>query len=274
MLFRSDSAISNYDIQQQNRLFVLNAGQYRFAVAVENGELDAESIAMLKEFVRSDPVGQDVAENGGVIVLQTGRKQAVNRTNDVRIRITPLQQATDGAFSQLRRDNNDDQRESFGLSGVFIGDDAAGARAGTVMRQMAIEEDFAPITDEEDFLFSNVILPAMGVKYHRAAFVRPSAIDHVQASQILGRFEPTRVFTYRDLYKLFNTLVPKARLKAPDAWWADYTPVQIQTMIQKSPEPAQELLDNLAKATAEMKAAGFDMEQGTGIPATSKIRAV
>lgn len=201
-----ESILTNLWLGQHQQMYVLNAGCFRYAVIVENGELDAESVRYLRESVIAD--AKNLA-SGGIIVLQASKKHPVFRTSDVRIRIQVLGTNEDPAMLQIKASNNEALRETSGMSGLFLGAaDALGRAAAGVGRQMVVEQTLEPLTLDEEFLYNERILPRLGAVRNVLKFNRPRVTDNLQDSQIFMRMEPSKHFPSDHVIRVANRLIP------------------------------------------------------------------
>lgn len=167
------------------------------AVLVSNGQLTEGSIARIQEFVESQVQG---SENYSRFLLVEAEGQYEGQEGGIKVDIKPLtdQQMRDQMFQEYGKNNASKIRRAFRLPPIFIGsaDDYSKATAEE-SRRLADEQVFKPERDEFDSKMNKLLLPEMGIRYHRFVSNGPNVTDDQDLIQILVAAERTGGLTPR-----------------------------------------------------------------------------
>jgi len=202
MCIRVDSSDNLYITNN----YILTHNTPRLAIIVNGGQLSAQSVEMIENFVNAK--GKGPTNYGRVMVLQAVPKQgAIEKENKTSIQLMPLTVGVgdDASFSRYTAANNEEVREAFGIGKIFLGtsDDVNRAVALT-MKQVTLEQVFEPETLRYEYRINATIMKAMNSKYTKFRFKRPKTTDLNQDAAAYSVLAAAGGVTPNDIRDLLN----------------------------------------------------------------------
>ena len=163
-------------------------------ICVSNGQLTDGTIERIESFTESTIQGSDNWSKFLIVEAESIEDDDGEDSGHVRIDTKPLtqNQHSDALFQNYSENNQDKIRRAMRLPPIFVGrsDDYTRATAES-SRRLADEQVFSPERDEFDEMMNRLILPAMGVRFHRFKSNSPNTTDNTQLVKILSGAEKT-----------------------------------------------------------------------------------
>lgn len=247
------SVANNFDIGENVSFYITNQGNYRFAVAVENGRLDPKTKAYLDKYLSEG--GKAINDAGGGILHLQAESKVGGLGGDIRIRITPLGPTDDPSFGVPLKQGNEEIRQASALSDLFTGSGEALSRgAATFAKQMGLEHEILPENKAESEFFDEVVFNEWYEEFYRSdvarqvkmdkgaldgmhlvafRFDRPSLMDPSQRSQILMRAGVRDNITPDQAAAVAGSLLGDGLIVPQGKWWGKI-PVGIQGLLLSS----------------------------------------
>lgn len=161
-------------------------------VLCSNGQLTDGSITAIEDFVQSQIQGSD--NYSKFLVLEAEGDEEGEDGGQVKIDVKPLvsEQHKDALFQKYSMNNKDNVRRAWRIPPIFLGqaEEYNKATADT-SRRLGDEQVFAPERNEFDELMNRIVLPHLGVVYHKYASNSPNTTDNGQLVTMLATSEKT-----------------------------------------------------------------------------------
>jgi capsid portal protein len=192
----------NFHSARRNVAFFQNDAVPRMAVMVSGGALDAASKETVAKLFQE---GQGADQAHRIIVLQTTNEGVgVEEKNTAKIELKPLTVNTteDGSFLNYRRMNDEEIRESLGLSEVYFKSEKLTKASATVAKSTTDEQEFEPARILKETIINKMIVasPAgLNAKRVRFRFARPETNDPLERSQVHKNYSDIGVLTSNEI---------------------------------------------------------------------------
>lgn len=183
---------------RRNLAFFKNDATPRLVVTVSNGQLTQESVNQIQNFVNS--LGKGAEQAHRVMVVQAKNKfngPELGQSN-AKIDVVPLTVGItdDGSFLKYRNANDEELREAFGISSIFMGGSGINRATGYVERNITNEQEFLPDLEEKEYMINVNILEQMLIDEGidpddikiKFEFIRPKSTDELQDAEIFVRY--------------------------------------------------------------------------------------
>lgn len=224
----SPAIVGNRQAAEWNVSFLRNNAYIPFAILVQNGHLDTESMKTVQEFVQQT---KGIANAGRVLILQSQAKNAIPMAKDqqTRIEIEKLSVGVqdDASFLKYREANDEEIREAFGIARIHLGDESSVNKAtAQVSRQITNEQVFLPDALTKEYRLRHTILRELGLTKVGLQFIRPKSTDIVADAGVIKEFIKGGALSPNDLRVILGQLLPDFKFEIIEADWAKQ-PIQI-----------------------------------------------
>jgi len=184
----------------RNIAFFENDAVGRLAIIVSGGQLSDKSIDGIKNFLRADAKGPEKAHR--VMVLQAEpRKVLGSRTGaSTKIEIQPLTVGVtdDGSFLSYRKANDEEIRESSGLSTPFFTAEGINRSTSSVLRRITIEQELIPDISKHEWILNATVMASFKVKSVMLKFLPPKVLDDVEEATVQNLLQKSGVATINE----------------------------------------------------------------------------
>jgi len=177
----------NFHSARRNVAFFQNDAVPRMAVLVSGGALDTSSKETVAKLFQE---GQGPDQAHRIIVLQTTNEGVgVEEKNTAKIELKPLTVNTteDGSFLNYRRQNDEEIRESLGLSEIYFKSEKLTKASATVAKATTDEQEFEPARILKETIINKMLVSSkagLNAKRVKFRFARPETTDPLEKSEI------------------------------------------------------------------------------------------
>jgi capsid portal protein len=192
----------NFHSARRNVAFFQNDAVPRMAVMVSGGALDAESKETVAKLFQE---GQGPDQAHRIIILQTTNEGVgVEEKNTAKIELKPLTVNTteDGSFLNYRRMNDEEIRESLGLSEIYFKSEKLTKASATVAKSTTDEQEFEPARILKETIINKMIVASpmgLNAKRVRFRFARPETNDPLERSEVHKNYASMGVLTSNEI---------------------------------------------------------------------------
>jgi capsid portal protein len=192
----------NFHSARRNVAFFQNDAVPRMAVMVSGGALDAESKETVAKLFQE---GQGAEQAHRIIVLQTTNEGVgVEEKNTAKIELKPLTVNTteDGSFLNYRRMNDEEIRESLGLSEVYFKSEKLTKASATVAKSTTDEQEFEPARILKETIINKMIVSSevgLNAKRVKFRFARSETTDPLERSQVHKNYSEIGALTPNEI---------------------------------------------------------------------------
>ncbi len=164
-----------------------------YAILISGGALTSGSVQRIQSYIESSIKGNDNWSRFVVLEAESFFTGDDLQTT-VKIDIKPLAdlQRAEGMFSSYRTDCRDAVRASFRMPAIMVG--RSQDWSGPVIsgaRRLVDETVYSPERQRIDRFMNRILLPALGIKYHRFESSAPNTTDNVELINLLANAEKT-----------------------------------------------------------------------------------
>lgn len=229
--------------QELNYNYFDNGRHIPLAVVVENGQLTAQSVELLK-----NSKGED-AQYGYLVLEAEGFKDGGGlvgtdeKSNKVNIRLEKLAEILpeDALFQEYCKNNRNNIRSAYRLPPIYTGESQDYNRStADTARQITEEQVFQPEREAVSFKFNNLLRPKLGIKNVSMNFNMPKITDNSDIARALYPYISAGTATPNMLLDSMGQLLGK-KFETIKEDWANQ-PLQItlkQFDIQKQVQQLQ-----------------------------------
>ena len=180
------AAISgNFHAAKRNVAFFVNDAVPRMAVLVSGGSLTKESTEEIKKMFQE---GQGADQAHRVMILQTQNEGVgVDEKSRVTLELERLAMETteDGSFQNYRRMNDEEIRESLGLSEVFFKSEKLTKASAVVAKATTDEQEFKPARLlKEKLINKRVVRDGLGARLVKFQLKAPETSDPKERAEV------------------------------------------------------------------------------------------
>jgi capsid portal protein len=192
----------NFHSARRNVAFFQNDAVPRMAVLVSGGALDAESKETVAKLFQE---GQGPDQAHRIIVLQTTNESVgVEEKNTAKIELKPLTVNTteDGSFLNYRRMNDEEIRESLGLSEIYFKSEKLTKASATVAKSTTDEQEFEPARILKETIINKMIVSSplgLNAKRVRFRFARSETSDPLEKSEVHKNYSAIGALTPNEI---------------------------------------------------------------------------
>ncbi|MBU0630983.1 MAG: phage portal protein [Candidatus Margulisbacteria bacterium] len=185
--------------------FFENDATPRLAIVVSGGKLDQESVKKIQGFLKRGNKGTQNAHR--IMVLQADAKKTVGtKGTDTKIEIHPLTvgNGEDASFQEYRKLNDEEVRESMGISVPFFSATNVNKASAYHLRKMTNEQEFEPDAKSHEYKWDLAVLSEriigqrwlinpISLKYQQ-----PTQIDEIDLAEVLSSYANAGVLTINE----------------------------------------------------------------------------
>jgi PBSX family phage portal protein len=188
----------------RNIAFFENDAVGRLAIVVSGGQLSDKSVAGIQDFLRADAKGPEKAHR--VMVLQAEPRKVLGSRGPgtgTKIEVVPLTVGIteDGSFLGYRKANDEEVRESSGLSSPYFTSEGINRATASVLRKIAIEQELIPDLKSHEWTWNSTVVQSFGVKDVMLQFVRPKVLDTLEEATVHGILQKAGVASINESRK-------------------------------------------------------------------------
>jgi len=234
----------NFHAAKRNVVFFQNDAVPRMAVLVSGGQLDQGSLDRITKMFQE---GQGTEQAHRILVLQAvSEGVGVDDKANTRIELRPftVNVTEDGSFLNYRRVNDEEIRESLGLSEVYFKSEKLTKASAVVAKATTDEQEFEPARLLKEHLINHmIVLGALNAKGVKFVFKRPETTDPVEKAAVHKSYASIGVLTTNEI----RTELNKDPLPKEEEWANIPLPIAelaVQGMVTGfsayAPEPEEE----------------------------------
>jgi len=190
---------------ERNIAFFENDAVGRMAIVVNGGKLDAPSVEKIEGFMKRGHKGTQNAHR--ILVLQADAKKTVGtKGTDTSITVVPLTVGVtdDASFQAYRKLNDEEVRESMGISVPFFSATNVNKASAYHLRKMTNEQEFEPDAKSYEYKWDLSVLSerTLGKRWDinpiSLKFKKPTQIDELDLSTILTDYSKHGILTINE----------------------------------------------------------------------------
>ena len=229
----------NYKQGVRNVTFFDNDATPRMVLIVKKGQLDDLSERSIENFIRKK--GKGPLDSGRLMILQ-GRTSKGQGVAELEIQLEPLTigKTEDASFQKYRGSNDEEIREAFGISNIYLGTTEDINRATAIIaRAVTNDQIFSPEAFRLEYILNNTIVADLLGFDEEAmdsvwfAFIRPKITTPIDDASIASIYAKAGGMSSEDVRALAVKVFSSLDLEPYGEEWATFPIVIAQAIFNK-----------------------------------------